>query len=54
MIEDLVKCEPIVKDESKDAPEEKWYCFWPTQEMASDTSQFTEALDNLIKQSQKS
>ncbi len=54
MIEDLVKCEPIVKDESKDAPEEKWYCFWPTQEMASDTSQFTEALDNLIKQLQKS
>lgn len=54
MIDNLENCEPIVKDESKDAPEEKWYCFWPTQEMASDTSQFTEALDNLIKQSQKS
>ena len=54
MIKDLDNCEPFVKDESKDAPEEKWYCFWPTQEMASNTSQFTEALDNLIKQSQKS
>ena len=54
MIKDLGNCEPVVKDESKDAPEEKWYCFGPTQEMASDTSQFTEALDNLIEQSQKS
>jgi hypothetical protein len=53
MIKDLGNCEPVVKDESKDAPEEKWYCFGPTQEMASDTSQFTEALDNLIEQSQK-
>jgi hypothetical protein len=54
MIKDLGNCEPVVKDESKDAPEEKWYCFGPTQEMASYTSQFTEALDNLIEQSQKS
>ena len=52
MIKDLENCEPIVKDESKDAPEEKWYCFGPTQEMASETSQFTEALDELIKKLQ--
>lgn len=54
MIENFDRCEPKIKDESKDAPEEKWYCFKPTQEMASDTSQFTEELDNLIEQSQKS
>lgn len=56
MIENLDNCEPVVKvvkDESKDAPEEKWYCFWPTQEMASEPSKFTDALDNLIEQSQK-
>lgn len=53
MIKDLGKCEPIVKDESKDAPEEKWYCFWPTQEMASDTSLFIKGLKELIEQSQK-
>jgi hypothetical protein len=54
MIKDLGNCEPIVKDESKDAPEEKWYCFRPTQEMASDTSLFTKELYKLIEQSQKS
>ena len=54
MIDNLDNCEPVVKDESKEIPEEKWYCFRPTSEMASDTSQFTKALDNLIKQSQKS
>ena len=54
LIKDLGKCEPIVKDESKDAPEEKWYCFWPTQEMASDTSLFIKGLKELIEQSQKS
>ena len=53
MIKDLGKCEPIVKDESKDAPEKKWYCFWPTQEMASDTSLFIKGLKELIEQSQK-
>lgn len=53
MIKDLGKCEPIVKDESKDAPEAKWYCFWPTQEMASDTSLFIKGLKELIEQSQK-
>ena len=54
MIEDLENCEPFVKDESKDAPEEKWYCFWPTQEMASNTSLFIKGLKELIEQSQKS
>lgn len=54
MIKDLENCEPIVKDESKDAPEKKWYCFWPTQEMASDTSLFIKGLKELIEQSQKS
>ena len=54
MIKDLENCEPIVKDESKDAPEEKWYCFWPTQEMASDPSKFTDALKELIEQLPKS
>jgi hypothetical protein len=49
MIKDLDNCEPCVKDGSKDAPEEKWYCFKPTPEMASDTSKFTDALDGLIK-----
>lgn len=38
----------------KGTDEDIYYCFRVTQEMASDTSQFTEALDNLIKQSQKS
>lgn len=54
MIKDFKKCEPIVKDESKDAPEKKWYCFWPTQEMASDTSLFIKELKELIEQSKKS
>ena len=54
MIKDLDNCEPFVKDGSKDAPEEKWYCFWPTQEMASDTSLFIDKLKELIKQSPKS
>ncbi len=52
MIKDLDNCEPCVKDGSKDAPEEKWYCFKPTPEMASDTSKFTDALDGLIKKLQ--
>ena len=38
----------------KGTDEDIYYCFRVKQEMASDTSQFTEALDNLIKQSQKS
>ena len=38
----------------KGTDEDIYYCFRVTQEMASDTSHFTEALDNLIKQSQKS
>ena len=54
MIKDLDNCEPFVKDGSKDAPEEKWYCFWPTQEMASETSLFIDKLKELIEQSPKS
>lgn len=54
MIKDLDNCEPYVKDESKDAPEEKWYCFWPTPKMASDTSLFIDKLKELIEQSPKS
>ncbi len=54
IIKNLETCEPIVKDKSKDAPEDMWYCFSPTQEMASDTSDFTNALDELINQMLKS
>jgi len=52
MIEDLENCEPIVKDESKEIPEEKWYCFRPTSEMTS--TMFTKELDKLIEQLPKS
>lgn len=50
LITDLINCEPSVKDGSKDAPEEKWYCFWPTSEMTS--TMFTKELDGLIKKLQ--
>jgi len=50
MVGDLDKCEPIVKNDSKDKPEEKWYCLTPTQEMESDPTKFTYALDRLINE----
>ena len=48
LIEDIEKCEPVVKDDSKDNPEEKWFCFSTTSEMASDITKFTAKLDQLI------
>lgn len=52
MIDNLDNCEPVVKDESKEIPEEKWYCFRPTSEMTS--TMFTKELDKLIEQLPKS
>ncbi len=52
LIEDLEKCEPVVKDDSRDNPEEKWFCFSPTSEMASIITNFTAKLDQLINDSQ--
>ena len=54
LIGDLEKCEPVVKDDSKENPEEKWFCFSPTSEMASDITKFTAKLDLLIQDYQNS
>ena len=51
IIEDLENCEPVIKDDSKDKPEEMWYCFSPTQEMGDNTNLFIDALNCLIDQS---
>ena len=55
MIGDLVSCEPVVKvvkDGSKDAPEEKWYCFSAND---IDTEKlFTDKLNGLIEDYNKS
>lgn len=50
MIEDLDNCEPIVKDDSKDNPESRWYCITPTQEMEYNTKLFIDALNSLMDQ----
>ena len=38
----------------KGTDEDKYYCFRVTKDMESDTSKFTDALDELIKQMPKS
>ena len=48
LIENSEKSEPIVKENSGNNPEEKWFCFSPTSEMASDTTKFIVKLDLLI------
>ena len=45
MIENLDRCEPIIKDESKDTPIEKWYCFCADN---INTDNFTAKLNELI------
>lgn len=54
LIKDFDRCEPVLKDKHKESQDNNWYCFWPTQEMASDTSLFIKGLKELIEQSQKS
>lgn len=54
LIEDLEKSEPVVKDDGKENPEEKWFCFSPTSEMASDLTKFTAKLDKIINDFQYS
>lgn len=54
MIKDLHNCEPFVKDNSKEKPEEKWFCFRPTLEMETDIDIFTDELNLLIEQTPKS
>ena len=51
MIENIDRCEPIIKDENKDKPEEKWYCFSPKPDMGA--KQFTEELDRVIESYEK-
>ena len=48
LIEEIEKCEPGVKDDSRDNTEEKLFCFCPTSEMAYDITKFTAKLDQLI------
>lgn len=51
MIENFDRCEPKIKDESKDKPEEKWYCFCADN---IDTDNFTAKLNGLIEDYNKS
>ena len=48
LIKDLNNSEPIIKDDNRDNPEEKWFCFNPTSEMEFDITKFTAKLDQLI------
>lgn len=47
LIKDIDKCEPIIKDGSKEKPVEKWYCFYPD---AKEPTKFTEKLNRLINE----
>ena len=47
IINNLTDCKPIIKDDSKDKLEEKWFCFIATSEM--NHTDFKTELDKLIK-----
>ena len=54
LIKDFDRCEPVLKDKHKESQDNNWYCFRPTSDMESDTSEFTKSLEELIEQLQKS